>query len=126
MRKIISAYTEEEMLLLSEEATKRGMALPELQKYALLLLLPVNKPSVYSSTELSEYMFRTLDEMEKNTHFIISSLLPPDIWTSLTSKEKKSLAMELYHYVKKNPDIVEKAGELPGKITQYRKKGVNS
>lgn len=126
MKRIYSTYTEEQVNLLKEQATQRNMTTSEYQRYLVLLTLPISKPGVPDLTELSNEMFAALSKITNYNPFIISSLFDPDVWISLNGSEKRTLAMQLSHYIRKNPTTFEKLGDLPGKISQYQKKGAQN
>lgn len=122
MKRVYSNYTDEQFLRLKEEAEKRHMTISNYQLYLVLLGLPEIESAETNLVQLSNDMFCNLNAMEYGVPFIISSLFTVEVWSSLNAKEKKTLAMQLSHYVRKHPDEFEKIGTLPGKIAQYQRR----
>lgn len=126
MKRVYSTYTNEQLKMLEAEAKQRNMSVSAYQRYLVLLALPQIEPVVHDLEQLSADMFITLNEIEKDQSkesynpFIVSSLFSSDTWSELSPSEKRTLAMKLSHYVRKNKKF-EKIGVLSGKISQYKK-----
>ena len=119
--RIYSNYTPEQFSAIQNAAAERGMSMSAYQRYVTLMSLPQGNTSTHNIPQLIQQMFSNLTARDPGT-FIVSALVDPDIWVSLSRSEKKVLAMQLAAHVKKHPNQFIKAKDpLPGKITQYRK-----
>ena len=83
------------------------------------------KTKKYYVSNLRREMFDALKKRESKYPFIVSSLFPPEVWTTLDRSTKSQMAQALARYVKspKGQQEVEVIGKLYGKtVNHYRKK----
>ena len=122
MKRVYSNYTDEEFSLLEKESNQIGMSISAYQKYRTLMRLQTKK---YDVANLRREMFDALKKRESKDPFIVSSLFPPEVWTTLDRSTKSQMAQALARYVKspKGQQEVEVIGKLYGKtVNHYRKK----
>lgn len=122
MKRVYSNYTDEEFGLLEKESNQIGMSISAYQKYLTLMRLQTKK---YDVAKLRREMFDTLKKKKSKDPFIVSSLFPPEVWTTLDRSTKAQMAQAFSRYAKTSDgqQEVEIIGKLYGKtVNHYRKK----
>lgn len=120
MGRIYSNYDDKEMDRIKKVAEELGFSASSFQKYCVMLYIGDRNNNV-PIINLQNEMIKKLNEMEQDTTFIVSALLP-EKWASLSRSEKMQLAKFLSLYVKKHAKEYEKYSVVSGKTTKYKKK----
>jgi len=122
MKRVYSNYTDGEFDLLKEESSQIGMSISAYQKYLTLMRL---RTKDYDVASLRNEMFDALKKKESGDQFIVSSLFPPEVWTTLDRSTKCQMTQAFSRYAKTSQGQreVEVIGKLYGKsVNHYRKK----
>ena len=121
MKRVYSNYTDAEFELLKKESEQIGMSISAYQKYRTLMRLQTKE---YDVTNLLNDMFTTLREKKSGDQFIVASLFPPEVWTSLDYSTKCTMIQAFTKY-SKSPEgekEVEVIGKLYDKTTKHYQK----
>lgn len=120
MQKILITLSEAEFECVEKEAKKIGMLPSTYAKYKVLDgILP---KASYTLSQLTGMMHSKLNSLKKDETFIVSTLVPPDVWRELTTSDKRSLSSNLSNYVKMNTDTFLKTNDrMPDKTIIYKK-----
>jgi len=120
MPKILITFSNEEFNCVEKEAKKIGMLPSTYAKYKVLDgILP---KASYTLSQLTDLMQSKLNSLKKDETFIVSTLVPPDVWRTLTTGDKRTLCFNLSNYVKNNSEFFIKTDEkMPDKTIIYKK-----
>ena len=119
-KKVLVTLTDEEFDFVEKACEKLGFGISAYAKYKLLHdLLP--EVSVSFATLINE-MNQNLADIQSGRTFIISSLVEPSRWRTLSRSDKRSLSKTLMGIVDANPQKFERTNELTSDGTRiYRK-----
>ncbi len=123
--RIYSSYSEAEFEKVREKGMAYGMSPTMFQRYCVLLHLGYKADEFKNINlqELKDMMEANLYAKKPNETFIVSALLPPEIWSSLNRSQKITLSLYLKELIDSEPEKFEVAAVLHNKIKQYRRKG---
>ena len=108
MRQINIRLSDEEFDLVMNHSAEVGMLPSALCKYYVLLgskskMTPPSNPSGASINNIQDMMVAELKKKKKGETFIVSALLDPSTWVSLTRGEKAYCSSELKKFVLAHP-----------------------
>lgn len=108
MRQINIRLSDEEFDFVMKHSAEVGMLPSALCKYYVLLgatsdMTPPRNPSGASINNLKDIMLTELKRKKKGETFIVSALLDPSTWISLTRGEKAYCSSELKKFVLAHP-----------------------
>jgi hypothetical protein len=122
MRRIYSNYSDEDFDMLTDMAGELGFSLSSFQHYCVMLYAD-RRGNTSSTSNLISEMLKNLQEVKVGGTFIVSALLPPDTWSSLTRNVKMTLAKQLAIKVR-NDSNFETYKVAKGKTTIYKRIGI--
>lgn len=119
-KKVLVTLTDEEFNCVEKACEKLGFGISSYAKYKLLHdLLP--DVSV-SFAALIDEMNQSLANLQPGKTFIVSSLIEPSRWRTLSRSDKRSLSKTLMGIVDANPQKFERTDELTSDGTRiYRR-----
>ena len=122
MGRIYSSYTEAEFENIQEKSKEYGMTPSAFQKYCVLLHLGYKAEEFKSINlqALKDMMCENLNAKRHDDTFIVSALLPPEIWSTLNRSQKITLSLYLKELIDSQPDKFEVADVLHNNVKQYR------
>lgn len=121
MARIYTNYSEKEIELIQNTCNEYGMTPSAFQKYCVLLHLGIRTDEVdkVDINKLIEMMITSLNEKKKGDTFIVSSLLPPEIWSTLNRSQKITLSLQLKSDIEGNPSKFQVNDVLHNNVKQY-------
>ena len=114
--RIYSSYSQAEMDAIEAEAKKYGMSLSGFQRY---VKLPAGTQNMATLT--ADATAAILQKKSGET-FVVSSLLPAEVWASLNRSQKQTISQVLKKYAEANPHIVVYTGLTLGNRTKIYQK----
>lgn len=119
--RIYSSYSQAEMDAVEAEAQKYGMSLSAFQRYATLMMLKLPAGAQNMATLTVDATAAILQKKSGET-FVVSSLLPAEVWASLNRSQKQTISQVLKKYAETNPHILIYTGQTLGNRTKIYKK----
>ena len=121
MSRIYSNYNQGEIEAIEAQAKKFGMSISAFQRYSTLSMAEVPTKSV-NMTALITDATNAIKQKGAGETFVVSSLLPAEVWTSMDRSQKQTISHTLKTFAEENPDIVVYTGEcLKNKTKIYKK-----
>jgi len=123
--RIYSNYSDDDFKAIELQANEIGMTISSFQKYCVMLYIKSDLPTrnnTLSLPTLISDMMTELSKLKSGDTFIISSLFLPEVWSNLSTSEKRTLSSRLSSYVKANPLSYTLVSKKRGTINKYRKK----
>lgn len=122
MGRILSSYSENEFEIIQKESNEYGMTPSVFQKYCVLLHLGLKTEQLMDVNihDLKQMMTDELISKKPNDTFIVSALLPPEIWCTLNRSQKTTLSLYLKEQIEEQPDRFEVARVLHNNVKQYK------
>ena len=118
--RIYSNYSANDFNIVTQLAQELGFTTSAFQHYCVMLYAD-HRGNISPLNSLTAKMLSNLNTVKSNDTFIVSSLIPEE-WPSLNRSEKMTLAKQLAHHVKANPNIYVPYKIAKGKTTIYIKK----
>lgn len=119
--RIYSSYSQAEMDAIEAEAKKYGMSLSGFQRYVTLLAVKLPAGTQNMATLTADATAAILQKKSGET-FVVSSLLPAEVWASLNRSQKQTISQVLKKYAEANPHIVVYTGLTLGNRTKIYQK----
>lgn len=124
MPRIYSNYDPSDLEAIQAMAASLGFTLSSFQKYCVMLYLNREesvRSNLVSMPGLIAAMKITLQQLEPDSVFMISSLFSPEIWSNLSASDKRTLAHQLSAFVDQHPDAFTVHRHVRGSVKLYRK-----
>ncbi len=118
--RIYSNYATSDFDIVTELAKELGFTPSAFQHYCVMLYAD-HRGNASPLSSLTTQMLSNLNTIKSDDTFIVSSLIPEE-WTRLSRSEKMTLAKQLSHHVKSNPNSFAPYKIAEGKTTIYIKK----
>ena len=91
--RIYSNYSDDDFKAIELQANEIGMTISSFQKYCVMLYIKSDLPTrnnTLSLPTLISDMMTELSKLKSGDTFIISSLFLPEVWSNLSTSEKRT------------------------------------